>query len=67
VKPLAHVHWLDNGDEKSVPLYDQQSIASVTAGLRREKVAYWVCMNSMDIRIPPVTQYTPRRDTLASG
>jgi hypothetical protein len=51
-KPIAHICWIEDGEEKSIGVYDQQLLDGLTGELRSENLCYWVCMESMKVDIP---------------
>lgn len=44
MKPIATVHWLTDGDEHSLNLFDQPSINNMVTNLTREGYANWTCL-----------------------
>lgn len=52
MKPIARVHWIDNGVEKNQDVYTQGELKAIGGMLKSKNVVTWTCLLSGDAVIP---------------
>lgn len=60
MKPIAVVHWQENGKNESMECYSQEELTEFSDQLKMLKRVFYTCMCDINANVPPMKPRTIR-------